>query len=331
MIKNGSPAAAIFLCITLTLFLLDTVRETMYHLIGRILLLSGMILTISLLYLPDGYGVPPLPETIPSKRLYQLTPPEIDSLIQKVIQAHPTRVENIDTYSRLALGTPYALGCLGEGTEGSYDKDSLMDFSRVDCLTFCEQILALAISKDYSDTFQNLQKIRYHNGTISFQARNHFVIADWITHNQWLLRNVTQERCGSLCKEMVKTIDRRSFAAAQGCPDTNGFPPPQTMSIHYLPKQHLLSSAPEFKGGEIMLLITTREGIFASHLGFVLKRDDGSLVFRHASSIHNKVIDEPFNQLCGRIMKDQQIVGSVLLAVRNDHSMSPVPVTGTPQ
>ena len=112
----------------------------MYHLIGRILLLSGMMLTISLLNLPAGNGVPPLPETVPSKRLHQLTPPEIDSLIQKVIQTHPTRAENIDTYSRLALGTPYALDCLGEGTEGRYDKDSLMDFSRVDCLTFCEQI-----------------------------------------------------------------------------------------------------------------------------------------------------------------------------------------------
>ena len=280
---------------------------------------------------PRETGNHPCQEKVLSKRLYQLTPPEINSLIQKVTQTHPTRAEKIAAYSRLALGTPYALGCLGEGTEGRYDKDSLMDFSRVDCLTFCEQILALAISKDYNDTFQNLQKIRYHNGTISFHARNHFVIADWITHNQWLLRNVTEERCGSLCKEMVKTIDRRTFAAAQGCADTNGFPPPQTMSIHYLPKQHLLPSAPELKGSEIMVLITTREGIFASHLGFIVKQDDGSLLFRHASSIHNKVIDEPFNQLCRRVMEDQQIAGSVLLAVRDDHMLPPAPVTGTPQ
>jgi hypothetical protein len=85
----------------------------MYHLIGRILVISVIILTITLLYLPTGNGDPPLQEQVLSKRLYQLTPPEINSLIQKVIQTYDTRTEKISVYSRLALGTPYALGCLG--------------------------------------------------------------------------------------------------------------------------------------------------------------------------------------------------------------------------
>ena len=320
-----------FLGITFTLFRLLSVRKTMYHLIGKILVMSGLILSTCPLLLSAGKEEAPLSETILSKRLYQLTPPEITSLIQKVIWTNPTRAENIVTYSRIALGTPYALGCLGEGTSGRYDKDSLVDFSRVDCLTFCEQILALAISKDYEDTFKNLQNIRYRNGTMSFHTRNHFVMADWVTHNQWLIKNVTEERYGSLCKEMVKTIDRRNFAASQGCADTSDFPPPQTMGIHYLPKQHLPASALKLKGSEIMVLITSREGIFASHLGFIVKRNDGFLVFRHASSIHSKVIDEPFQKLCRRVMEDQQIAGAVVLAVRDDQTIPPAPVTGTPQ
>lgn len=297
----------------------------------RPLLMLTIILTISILLLPPENGAQSLSETAPTKRLYQLTPPEINALLQHVIDNYSTTTEKIAVYSGLALGTPYARDCLGEGTEGRWDKDPLIDFTRVDCLTFCEQILALAISTDYNDTFKNLQKIRYRNGTIGFNTRNHFVMADWITNNQWLLKNATEEHCSLLCKEMIKTIDRRNFAASKGCADTNGFPPAERVEIHYLPKHHLLSRASGLKGSEIMVLITTREGIFASHLGFIVRKDDGSLVFRHASSLHNKVIDEPLEQLSRRMLEDQEIAGSVVFAVRNNFIIPAVPVVDTSQ
>jgi hypothetical protein len=130
---------------------------------------------------------------------------------------------------------------------------------------------------------------------------------------------------------MVKTIDRRAFAASKGCADTKDFPPPETVRIHYLPKQHLLSSVSGLKGSEIMILITTRKGIFASHLGFIIKGKDDSLAFRHASSIHKKVIDEPFNQLGRRILEDQQIAGAVFLGIRDPSTIFPEQLIDTPQ
>jgi hypothetical protein len=295
----------------------------MNRLIGRTLLFFSTALTILTLLLHPGNEAQSLSGTALSKKLYQLTPREINTLIQKVIQKYSTTTEKITVYSELALKTPYARDCLGEGIEGRCDKDPLIDFTRVDCLTFCEQILALAVSRDYNGTLKNLQKIRYRSGITGFTTRNHYVMADWIPHNQWLLKNVTEEHCRSLCKEMVKTIDRRTFAVSKGCADTNDFPPAETVRIHYLPKQHLSSSTSGLKGSEIMVLITTREGIFASHLGFIVKGNDSSLVFRHASSIHNRVIDEPFNQLCGRIMEDQHIAGAVFLSVRDHVTIPP--------
>ena len=250
-----------------------------------------------------------------SKKLYQLNIPEIDSLIKDISRTHSTTKGKIAVYSRLALGTPYVHDCLGEGLKGKHDKDSLIDFSRVDCMTFCEQTLALAISKNYNDTFNNLQKIRYHNGSISFATRNHFVMADWLPHNQWLLRNITEEKGGTSCRDMVKTIDRRKFAESFGCDDTKHFPTPQHILIKYLPKQYLLTISDKLKGGEIMVLITTRDGIFASHLGFIIKNKDGSLLFRHASLTHKKVIDEPYNLLCKRLQNEQHIAGSVFIGV----------------
>lgn len=306
-------------------------RKEVKVLMQRSIFIFTILLTTLILLLQPGNGAQPLSERALSKRLYQLTSPEINTLIKKVTQTYSTTTEKIAVYSNLALGTPYARDCLGEGAEGRCDKDPLIDFTRVDCLTFCEQILALAISKDYTDTLKNLQKIRYRSGAIGFTTRNHYVMADWFTHNQWLLKNVTEEHCSPLCKEMVKILDRRAFAASKGCADTKDFPPAETVGINYLPKQHLLSRASGLKGGEIMVLITTREGIFASHLGFIVKGEDGSLVFRHASSMHNKVIDEPFNKLCRRILEDQHIAGAVFLGVRNHFTIPPEQIINTPQ
>ena len=258
----------------------------------------------------------PLPQEIKNfKKLYQLNISEIDSLIKDISRTHSTTAEKISAYSQLALGTPYSRDCLGEGANGKHDKDPLIDFSRVDCMTFCEQVLALAISKKYQDAFNNLQKIRYHNGTISFTTRNHFVMADWLPHNQWLLKDITEEIDGSLCKDMVKTIDRRKFAESLGFNDTKSFLPPQRISIKYIPKQNLLTISDKLKGSEILVLITTREGIFVSHLGFIIKNRDSSLLFRHASLTHKKVIDEPFTQLYKRLQDDQHIAGSIFIQV----------------
>ena len=294
-------------------------------------LLTGALLTISFAQLPQGNGESLFNTTTPAKKLYQLTIPEIDDYIKALSQTRSTRAQKIATYSYLSLGTPYAEGCLGEGSTGSYDKDPLIDFTRVDCTTFCEQILALAISKDYRDAFRNLQKIRYHNGITRFTNRNHFILADWLPNNQWLLKDVTQEKGGLLCKEMVKTIDRSAFAASLGYDNVKGFVPPELVSIYYLPKHHLLTITPELRGSEIMVLITTRPGIFAAHLGFIIKNEDGSLSFRHASRINKKVIDEPLEKLSKRLSMDQHIAGIVFLAVRDDYRIPVEQVNDTLQ
>jgi hypothetical protein len=268
------------------------------------------------------------PEKKELKKFYQLSTAEIDACMKDISRTHPTTGGKIALYSGLFLETPYVRGCLGEGDGGKYDKDPLIDLSRLDCMTFCEQVLALAISKDYQDTFHNLQKIRYQDGIIGFITRNHFVMADWLPHNQWLLRDVTQVWGRALCKEMVKTIKRQEFASSLGCDESNNFPPPQRVTIKYLPKKHLPTLADRLQGSEIMVLITKREGIFASHLGFIIKDKNGSLLFRHASLIHKKVIDEPFHQLCRRVREDQTTAGSVIVEVREDFAF---PFTDTPQ
>jgi len=283
-------------------------------------LFAAFLLTVLTLESPMGSTSSVSQETLPPEKLYRLTVPQVEEVMASLARTCGTTAARIAAYSQLALGTPYAADSLGEGAGGTCDRDPLMDLSRVDCVTFCEQILALAISRGYEEAFQNLQKIRYQHGIINFATRNHFVMADWVPNNQWLLKNITEETGGPLCKDMVKTINRRDFAASRGCPDAADGTQPQRMSISYIPTRHLLMTAEKLKGSEILVLITTREGIFASHLGFIIKDTVGGMCFRHASLINRKVIDEPLEHLFRRIQSDRQMAGFVLIAVREDHS-----------
>lgn len=294
-------------------------------------LLAAAFLTTMLVPPPAGKGAPPFNTPLPSKKLHQLSLQEIDAWIKTLSRTSLTLAEKIAVYSSLSLETPYLQGCLGEGSTGRFDRDPLIDFTRVDCTTFCEQTLALAISDDYQSTFRNLQKIRYHKGAIHFTARNHFILADWLPNNRWLLQDVTRERGGPRLREMVKTIDRRAFAASLGYGEAEGFLPPQIMKIDYLPTSHLTAITPRLGESEIMVVITTRPGIFAAHLGFIIKNGDGSLLLRHASQTSKKVIDEPLMQVAERLMADPEIAGVVFLHVRDDYRIPPEQVSDTLQ
>jgi hypothetical protein len=150
-------------------------------------------------------------------------------------------------------------------------------------------------------------------------------MADWLPNNQWLLKDITRDIGGGLCQEMTKIIDRRGFAASRGCADAGDWPQPQRMSIRYIPTRHLPATAAHLKGSELLVLITNREGIFASHLGFIIKAGDGGILFRHASSIDKKVTDEPIERLHRRMAEDRQIAGFALIAVREESNQSPPP------
>ena len=265
----------------------------------------------------------PVEDPLPRVNLHRLTIPQAEEVIASISRTRATVAEKIAAYSELALGTPYASDSLGEGSGGACDKDPLMDLSRVDCVTFCEQMLALAVSNNYEQAFRNLQRIRYRGGVISFATRNHFVMADWLPNNQWLLKDITVDIGGSLCREMTKTIDRKGFAVSRGCAEPADRPQPQRMSVGYIPSRHLPTAAAQLKGSEILVLITAREGIFASHLGFIIKSGDGKTLFRHASSIHKRVEDEPLEHLCRRMAQDRQIAGFALIAVRDEIDQPP--------
>jgi len=261
-------------------------------------------------------------EYAPRPGLHEMLAKPMDNFIREIGGREPDLNRRLAIYSERAKGTPYSLFALGEGPAAKYDRDPLMDFSRADCMTFCEQILALAISADYEEMFGNLQRLRYQRGEVGFTTRNHYTLADWLPHNAWLLADATVEIGGSSCAEMSKVIDRPAFFRKLGVPESElaNVPPAQGLTIKYIPAAHLPAIKKKLRGGEIVSIVQKAPGIFSAHMGFIIRDRYDNVLFRHASSRPeaNQVVDEFFDEVAAQIQLSESRVGMVFMRIRSD-------------
>ncbi len=258
----------------------------------------------------------------PRKPLYRMVAKEIDRFIRETNQTIRDVPSRLMVFSERGKGTPYLIFLLGEGPEAKYDQDPLMDFARVDCMTFVEQCLAMAISDSYSQMFRRLQRIRYRDGIISYKTRNHYTLADWLPNNQWLLEDVTEDIGGGWTRPMTKVIDRRAFFRASGLPEAelSDVPGPDTLTVNYIPAEHLLKIKDRLKGGEIVSIVSRQPGIFSAHMGFIVRDRYGNVIFRHASIArrNRKVVDELLEDTVASLLNSKDRIGMVFMRVRPD-------------
>jgi hypothetical protein len=106
---------------------------------------------------------------------------EVQSQWKKVRGA--TLPERIDSASRSLLGVPFGEAPLGEGPGAEFDEGPRSRFDFFDCTTYVETVLALAFSRLPKDFEEELGRLRYQNGKVSFETRNHFPCVDWTKNN----------------------------------------------------------------------------------------------------------------------------------------------------
>lgn len=221
---------------------------------------------------------------------FQFTQAELDSYLQK--QSGPFQ-ERLHQVAQDWLGTPYASGPLGEGPQGSFDKDPLMDHTKVDCVTFCEQTIAMAASKSYQDAFDRLQRIRYRNGEIGYEQRNHFMITDWIANNPWC-KDISGT-LGVKTAPLTRTISRRDFFQRVKAEGLGKDTPDRVQTIQYVPAADAGRAEPKLPKAALIVFIGKKpEWLFAVHTGLYLRGADGQGQLYHASSTAVKVVAAPF-------------------------------------
>lgn len=203
------------------------------------------------------------------------------------------------------VGKKYTNDPLGE--EKFPDTDPLIRFDAFDCMTFVETSLA-------GGDLDKLNKIRYKDGNIDFVNRNHFVEVDWISNNQNIVENVSNQYGKTAVRDVV--IDKQNWF--RRVHKINVKIPKQTVKIEYIPYSDLNS----IKNSETLIVLFVinnpkmRDRIgtdFAiSHVGFLLPNG----ILRHASRDMGRVVDVNFKEYIAKRAKNKNDIGITLLGIK---------------
>ena len=225
--------------------------------------------------------------------------------IEQTISKYPAE-ESADKGNRIValaqefLGKEYVAGTLDK-----YDNEPLyISCSKLDCTTFVELILAMAISKSerFAEVCRNVELIRYRNGIRNgYTSRLHYIswwISDPAKHS--IIKEIKTNKHTAEQKlnlnfmsthpdsySLLKGNRQRTKEIATFEKENNN------ASIKYIPKENIgQMTYDEIKEGDIIAIVTAIEGLDVSHVGFAHWHCD-VLHMIHASSTAGKVIDDP--------------------------------------
>lgn len=258
-----------------------------------------------------------------------ITNQEDNAILQRFyVYSSQEKIETLSVGKRISaiahffVGTPYVGGLLDKGSK----EQLVVDLREMDCVTFVDQVLALAMSKgssDPNDFVQNLKKLRYRGGIVSYTERLHYS-TDWLWEMSrcGILSDVTQV-CGGekLHKEInyMSTHADRYPRLEQDVGAVVLISEIENMmskrECFYIPKDKMSTASSMIRDGDILLFTTTIKGLDTSHVGIAV-RNGGSLVLAHASSKDKMVVktSETLIQYLGGITK----INGVIVARLNE-------------
>ena len=229
-------------------------------------------------------------------------PEQIDAELRKVAAEGRPFAKRLFDAAQDALGTPYQDGPLGEGPGGKYDTDPMVDFGKVDCVTYVEQTLALAMASSYDEMFANLQKIRYRGAKTDFENRNHFMISDWVANNAFNV-DVTDE-LGVETDKVSRTISRTGFFERVNAPGLGLDTPDEEIALSVVPIAKTKQAEEELPSPSLIVFVGKADWLFSLHCGLYLRDEQGRGRLYHGSSKAGEVVEmdlaDYMNQQAGR-------------------------------
>lgn len=226
--------------------------------------------------------------------------------IERILHKHSGN-RHIDTGGLLLAVADEFIGCkYVPNTLDGHDGEPLyISCTRLDCTTFVELVVAIAISiKEEKANFvtvcHNLERLRYRNGRRDEYASRLHYISWWITDNTGLgiLEEVTTATTHKQQKLKLNFMSTHPESYAMLRNDTamqariaSLEMPFRNINVPYIPKELLNDNreSMDIEDGDIVALVTNIDGLDVSHIGFAFWQD-GKLHLLHASSGEGKVI-----------------------------------------
>lgn len=199
----------------------------------------------------------------------------------------------------LLVGTPYIGGTL----EGDGPEVCRVDLTGLDCVTFFENVLAMArctkIGTTSWDAFvKQVTLTRYRDGRIDgYTSRLHYT-AEWIDNNvaKGVVRDVTQEIGGELFPVRVSFMSEHPQYYPALKADTSLIPVMAgverrlaTTTRYIVPRERIADVEHLLQTGDIVAIATSKSGLDYAHTGMII-RDGDQARLMHASLTKKKVL-----------------------------------------
>lgn len=221
---------------------------------------------------------------------------EVNQLLSKAKHADSAAVR-IDILSRSFLGSPYKPNPLiGSADSAEVFTASLDGF---DCVTYVESVLALARASDVDDFMHWLRQIRYQQGCIRWERRNHYM-------TEWIRNNVRQRVISPIAIPGVPVVSRRRIL--------NTVPglAARAAEVNCIPKSALERLVePHLQNGDLIFFVSTRRNLDVFHAA-IISRNGNKVLMRHASRSQGMVVEQPLydflaaNRMAGIIVERPQ-------------------------
>jgi hypothetical protein len=197
------------------------------------------------------------------------------------------------------LGNPYVGGIL----DVSNTEKCVVNLDELDCVTFFEQSLAIArlIKKNdlsYESLIKEVTLTRYRNGNLNgYTSRLHYT-SDWIYDNvkKRVINDITKELDGKKIRFNLSFMSKnpKYYKQLKNNPGLTGEMSKienviNARDYYYIPIKNIREIENELQSGDIIALVTSKEGLDYSHTGLINKKD-GTAHFMHASSKKKKVV-----------------------------------------
>jgi len=200
-------------------------------------------------------------------------------------EGHPgKRLANL---SRFFLDLPYNPST-NVGHPAEYDLNGVLikpgveeqftvNLQEMDCMTYIEVCLALSNSLSWNEFLYHLRRIRYAEGMVKYDRRNHYV-------TQWIENNMKQGYVQDITKDLPNAIPiQRELNLLKSIE-------PVWKTFWIINKWELDAIFPLLEEGDIIAFVPKQEHLDVSHIAILVKPAD-TLLLRHSSRIQKGVVD----------------------------------------
>ncbi|MFH1727537.1 MAG: N-acetylmuramoyl-L-alanine amidase-like domain-containing protein [Pseudomonadota bacterium] len=262
-------------------------------------------------------------------RFKNLAKEKIDAYLKTEVRNSLSFHERISFDSEGFLGMPYSLNAVGEGPESQYENYPLYNFQETNCMAMIEHVLAIALSNSFEKFYENLIKIRYKNGEIDIRKRNHYVYADWLLNNTWLLADITKDLLKDKANQytLKRTISHLSFFKNKGFDNLKDLEKDKTITINYIPFTLIKEIRNQLRPGDILsLIIKNKPDLFVSHLMLLIEKD-GEKYIRESALSQKTTLDTKLHEWLFEKEKTDKFLGITVIRPFNKPTSYQLPAT----